>query len=648
MQLYDNVEAAEAQYKQIADDLHRRFSKSLAHDWSFDTTFAIDALTRKEIPKLGGDILIDVARATVGRRWERGIGRSRAIGAIWDRLIRSTWLRLNQSPYLDVLPLAGVSSKSSDRVLGAYIAAPSSADLSDQERTVPASGSDRGFWSHAKTIWDDLTTALEMREPFVVCIGYSNDEIQLLHRQWETTSRIHPPLHIIQVGAESALNLSQIACSAPETTPIEDYFEATCAKLASTPRWCSELLFSASKCGVLPYDHHRVGPAFLAGVARLVVGKTPLTYIFPAAGIALRQPARGFLVGATQPLDGETAKLFWSLGDILFSEYQEEMLIEAKEPPTALPPLPTVAVPRIAADMVAREKEAIRQASIKLLKQLNDIYLPSHTVVGNYVRFAPEVVESLSSVARQIEVACDTPTQEKENHLIWAPAGQGKTYLIQEIAKVKRVAYLELDLKVPGLTADSLRSQLAKCETGPEPHLCLIDEIDSRSTENWVYDTIYGFLGLNETKPVAHGNKIFVLIGSTPTDFAALEHHIKNRWKGNDLWRRIRYKSIVPPLTLGDRLVVAISQIRRLAAEKNCNIQAVERLALLYLLTEVGSTAGHLTDFLKPVFRTLAPVVTRLRLVDLFGREDEQKKLNFIFREKKTAKALDMYLNIRD
>jgi hypothetical protein len=649
MQLFEDQEGADAEFKQIAGRLRAQFSRNLAHEWVFRTSFQIESVKRKGNAKLGSAILVDVARATVGRRWERGIGRTKVVRPIWDRLVASTWIRLNGGNPAKLTPLAGTLSKVGKHILGAYVAAPTTVDLLDSERVVTGEHANADLWSHAEAIWDALTSEMEMREPFVICIGHSDVEVLRILREWKSASRVHPPLHVIHLGAEAADAIRDIANNCPQKAEIEEHFKTACTRTTRRTRWCADLLFSASTVGVLPYDHERVAARFLAGLARLLAGDIRLSYAFPAAGVGRSRPPRGFFLATRQPLDGETARLFWSLGEVLFSEYEEAILPDQHSPvpdagATPAPP-PTSPVLTTA----PRSKDAIRKEAIDLLSSLPQIDLSKHVVVGNYVRYTPATVDRLSSIVLRITAAFNGPTTDRENHLLWAPSGHGKTYLIEEIVRTTGVRHISIDLKLPAITEGSLRAELSKCEKGPEPLLCLIDEIHTRSSDPWPYEVIYGYLDINLTKTGADGNKVFVLLGSTPGGLQALVEEISSRNKGEDLLNRIPIRNEIPPLTLGDRLVIVASQLKCLAAAQRRPFQAVHKLAVLYILTELQNySARQLTDFIRPALNRLPTGSTRLKLQDFFGHEDEDTKVAFLLKEQATIAELDNFLYIGD
>ena len=650
MQLYVDNERAEKEYKEIASRLRTRFVERLDHEWEFETSIEVDVLKRREFPtRLGGHILLDVARATVGRRWEKGIGRVRSIGPIWDRLVRSTWLRLNGFNIGQPVPLGGTTSGSRGNVLGMYVAAPSTVDLSTGEQTVTAAGSAETPWSEAHNLWDDLTGGMEMREPFAICVGYSQPEQQRIVNEWERGSRVHPPLHLIAVGADAKRELSRLTSKAAKDKELSSGVNESLSIFHD--RWCTDLLFSASNKGIIPYEYEQAGPKFLAGIARLI-DNVPITYVFPATGGDPGGPVRGFLVGATDALDGETARLLWSLGETLFSGYEEVMSFQDQEQTlivsSVMNSLP--AQPQKMKVIGGSEQGNIRNDAIRLLKGLDEISMLRHVVIGNYVRFEPDIVESLSELARRIQLACTERNNFKENFLIWAPPGQGKTYLVEEIARMTKIDFIKTDLKDETLSEDSFTNMLKKCQKGPESHLCLVDEIHARSSEKWPYEKIYGFLDWNETKPDSDGNKVFVLIGSTPPNLEALKFEIKGRHAGGDLLRRVSHEAEIPKLSLGDRLVITLSQLKRKSAEANRTARAIEKLALLYILMSRDLLdAGKLTSFIAHALERLPRLDDKLKFRDLFEREDHEKELEFWSREKDAKSEMGgQFLYLRD
>jgi SAM-dependent methyltransferase len=647
MQLYDDSQKADSEYQQITDRLRNKFSAKLTHKWIFETSFAIEALTRKEIPKLGGDILVDVARATVGRRWERGLGRAKLIGPIWDRLAKSTWARLNGTDEGNPQPLGGLSGVADANVLGIFMSAPTTVGLTDEQRTVSAVNSQAAFWAQAPLLWTDLTGALEMREPFVICVGHSPDEIQRLQSLWGQGCKIHPHLHIIEVGNEAVSHLQNILAQRQDAEQIEDCVHRICAGAELQSRWCISLLSATSKIGVLPYDHEHVGATFLSGVARLIEEKIAILYIFPAAyNSSNNASTRGFLLATKDALDGSTAKTLWSLSDILFSEYEDEMLIREKEEFSTAKNIAPISTDKLHMADTADDLARVRLKAISLLEELNEISMSRHTVVGYYVRFAPPIVEDLRRIARRIETACMKTTSFKENFLLWAPPGQGKTYLVDEIARTTGIDYVKIDLKLPDVTEQIFRQTLSRCQNGPEAHLCLVDEIHARPSEEWQYDVLYGFLDLNELKQLDHGNKVFVLIGSTQPNFEALKNEIVGRKKGSDMLRRVPHQESIPPLEMGDKLVVVLSELRKKAIASNRTVSAVEKLALLYILIDLHKfNAGELADFIAPAIARMPIGDDHLKLRDLFDRDNQEKQFKFWRKEEKTV---NNFLYIRD
>jgi predicted AAA+ superfamily ATPase len=77
-----------------------------------------------------------------------------------------------------------------------------------------------------------------------------------------------------------------------------------------------------------------------------------------------------------------------------------------------------------------------------------------------------------------------------DNYLIWAPPGSGKSFFIQEIAKSlgKSIDYRELNLAQ--LDEREFRSALGEIRKLDKPRLCFIDEVDSKPSEPWPYESL--------------------------------------------------------------------------------------------------------------------------------------------------------------
>lgn len=63
-----------------------------------------------------------------------------------------------------------------------------------------------------------------------------------------------------------------------------------------------------------------------------------------------------------------------------------------------------------------------------LIAGLDEVALSRYRVVGSYTRYDESVLNTLKDARTRIAAGCLKPSRKRENHLIWAAPGSGKTY----------------------------------------------------------------------------------------------------------------------------------------------------------------------------------------------------------------------------
>jgi len=62
------------------------------------------------------------------------------------------------------------------------------------------------------------------------------------------------------------------------------------------------------------------------------------------------------------------------------------------------------------------------------------------------MRFGEEVREQLKDARTRIAEACAQPAKRRDNHMLWAAPGSGKTYFVEQVAaSLPEVSYRELN-----------------------------------------------------------------------------------------------------------------------------------------------------------------------------------------------------------
>jgi len=282
-----------------------------------------------------------------------------------------------------------------------------------------------------------------------------------------------------------------------------------------------------------------------------------------------------------------------------------------------------------------------------LVGRIETVTLSRYWVVPGYVRFDEHVRETLKDARHQIVAGLSASAPTRENHLIWAPPGSGKTYFIQRVAAAlgDSAAYRELNL-----AANSKDEFIAGLERVRQrcPALCFIDEIDARPDESWPYEMLLPLLDANTTESA---RIVVVLAGSGGADLAEMKARISARPKGADLLSRIPSANeyIVPPMGAGDRLLAALTQIRLAAADRGRPIDAVDKLALYYLVTQ--ASLANPRQLREAVVRGVGRVTAtddRLKYDHLFAAGDPQNKSFWLASEIAAERLANRYVTVED
>jgi hypothetical protein len=278
----------------------------------------------------------------------------------------------------------------------------------------------------------------------------------------------------------------------------------------------------------------------------------------------------------------------------------------------------------------AETRDNVKVAGI--LENLDRIVLPDCVVVGKYLRYDQPIRNTLRDWVKRIQSPLIEKTSSRENYLIWAAPGSGKTFLIQQTAAdvsarlSNGLRYVECNLAKD--EREEFVKKVRSLETQSNPTLCLLDEIDARSGEDWPYETCFPQLDLNlkDDKQV-----VIVLIGSTPNSMEAMIESMRARKKGQDLLDRILRDQkcfAISPTTAEDSVAMVVGQIVGLLGRK---VRAVEKLALFYILSNesLRSSPRQLSEFIKSAANRLGESDERLRFHHLFRPEDDDQRYAF-------------------
>jgi predicted ATPase len=261
---------------------------------------------------------------------------------------------------------------------------------------------------------------------------------------------------------------------------------------------------------------------------------------------------------------------------------------------------------------------------VGLVGGLTSVRMDSYAVVGSYMRFGENVREQLKDARARIAEACAQPSKRRDNHLLWAAPGSGKTYFVEQVAaSLPDVSYRELNLAK--LSEEAFRDGLGEAVAGGAT-VCLVDEVDAKPDEPWPYEVLMPFLDVNLDRG---GGIVFVLAGSSGSTIAEFKDRIGARPKGKDVLSRVPEANgwEIAPMDAGDRILVGLSQMLNAASELGRQVSGVEKLALLYLASVPHlANARQLREFAVRAVARGSVSDDRVRYDDLFDSGDPENK----------------------
>ena len=263
-----------------------------------------------------------------------------------------------------------------------------------------------------------------------------------------------------------------------------------------------------------------------------------------------------------------------------------------------------------------------RDDALSALRSMDRLSLRQLSVVGSYRRYDERVRNELHDWQQRISLPVGQDSDSHQNFLIWAAPGSGKSFLVQETARLLGDAVTYFELNLARLSHEEFSAALAEVRACTAPLICLLDEIDARAEEAWPYEEAFSLLDLNLSP---ERRVVFVLIGSHRGGMALMAEHIASRPKGADLLDRVpvNQRFEIPGPALEDKAVIVASHVEDAGRLRGEPVEELERLALYYALTDPSlTTPRQLRDLAVAAVQNLPPGEKRLRYDDLFYRGD--------------------------
>lgn len=311
-------------------------------------------------------------------------------------------------------------------------------------------------------------------------------------------------------------------------------------------------------------------------------------------------------------------------------------------PLTDSPPMP-----QTASIEVPKYDEAVDRA-FQCLAKIQEISLPKCTVVGSYRRYDQRLRNSLLDWKMRIVSPLLASTNIHENFLIWAAPGSGKSFFVQEIGRSLGNKIDFIDLNLAKMSQVEFVEGLSRLSKLGKAFLCMIDEVDARSDQNWPLEVAFAAMDLN-LDPTR--SAVMVLVGSSGAGLQALSRSLTLRSKGTDLLDRIpmdrRFE--IPAMMLEDRLVIFASNVLESAVASGHTVSSIEKLALYFVLkNDEYNSPRQLRNLAAAAVGRMNADEFRLKYDDLFFKGDRANQLFWVKYQSVASDISNQYISLVD
>lgn len=198
------------------------------------------------------------------------------------------------------------------------------------------------------------------------------------------------------------------------------------------------------------------------------------------------------------------------------------------------------------------------------------------------------------------------------------------------------------------MTEGELLSGLRELDAYNDPCLCLIDEIDAKPEEAWPYEILLPYLDAAVERSARF---VFVMAGSSGSSIGEMKQRIGARPKGADLLSRVpgSNEHQIPPMGVGDRVLVVLSQFREAGADAGKEVHEVEKLGLYYVAaTPHLANARQLREFAVRAVQRMPVGEDRVKYDHLFAAGDSENKEFYLTAISDAAGLINTFVAVQD
>lgn len=362
MRLVRNHSASIAAYNKLANDLTNLLKKPGSHfeldynfNWLSKSTFSGLFLqkTQKTRPPLSARrLLIGVIRDTLGRRTHRRGEVHLNSDVLWSRLFRHVWERLNRAGSRQG-PLLALRSRPANSITAILAQAPFISprdELKGFSDMLVLTRAQHHETTYLKLAWQLLTKAIEAYIPLEIIF-----ESKTKQPRQKPRLKLHPSIHRLVVDADAQRQLEALPqirkdCDNLDSIPFTVWDAVSVLVRSEGNNAIPDLLQALRQVGVLPLHNSRTESTyFIMALSVLVRCRESSTmYAFPFRTIADADvsASMGIMFCGKKELEYKSLEYIWSVSEIVFNEYIEDVYVETESYIDRLKPChdrPTVA-----------------------------------------------------------------------------------------------------------------------------------------------------------------------------------------------------------------------------------------------------------------------------------------------------------------